>query len=404
MRRPSATFRAVAAALVCTAQGLLPVSMLGGLAVQIQRELALDEQGLGAAVTVFFAVSAVGSAPAGRLLQRIGPYPGMAATAALSAVALVGIATAATSWTVLVGFLIVAGMGNAIAQPAANLLLASGVPHARQGLLFGIKQAAVPVTTLLAGLSVPALGLTVGWRWAFVLAVAGSAALPLLAPRRAKVPRARDEVVAPPTVDRWPLVVVAGAGFLGAAAVNAMAVFLVASAVATGIAPSAAGLLLAFGSVLGITTRVAMGWAADRRDGRHLRVVSQLLVAGAVGFTLLALGTPAALYVVGTVVAFGAGWGWNGLFTFAVVRSYPAAAATATGITQTGLWLGGMVGPLAFGVIASRASFAAAWLAGAVVMVLAAGTCLVGRHLIMRARTRRAEPAERALEGGIGDG
>ena len=67
------------------------------------------------------------------------------------------------------------GLANAASHPATNLSLAGEVPAGRQGLSFGVKQSAIPAATLLAGLAVPSIALTFGWRWAF----AGGAALAL---------------------------------------------------------------------------------------------------------------------------------------------------------------------------------------------------------------------------------
>src|SRR5690606_19508698 len=38
----------------------------------------------------------------------------------------------------------------------------------RQGIAFGIKQSAIPLATLLGGIAVPAITLSVGWRWTYV--------------------------------------------------------------------------------------------------------------------------------------------------------------------------------------------------------------------------------------------
>ena len=64
---------------------------------------------------------------------------------------------------------------NALGQLASNAALARHVPAHRQGLSFGVKQAAIPVSTLLAGAAVPTIALTAGWRWAFVAAAGGGA-------------------------------------------------------------------------------------------------------------------------------------------------------------------------------------------------------------------------------------
>jgi MFS family permease len=383
------TPRAVSASLISTAQGMLPVYMIGGLAVQISSEMGFGPRQLGIATTVYFAVSAVGSTPAGHFVQRVGAYPGIVLTAVLSGGALLGIAGLATSWASLVALLVVAGMGNAFAQPSANLLLARGVPIARQGFFFGVKQAAVPITTLLAGISVPLIGLTIGWRWAFVIVTLGSLLLPFISPRP---PRETKRRAAPPRgdVDRLPLIVLAAGAMLGAAAANSIGVFLVASAVDAGLAASIAGYLLAVGSALGIITRLIVGALADRREGAHLVRVAIMLAGGCVGFALLAIAEPPVLFLIGTSIAFIAGWGWNGLFTFSVVRSYREAAAAATGLTQTGLWLGGMLGPLLFGLVAEARSFAAAWAGAGAVMLAAAVVIMVGSRLVMQAKEARA--------------
>ena len=79
---------------------------------------------------------------------------------------------------------------NVMGQLASNLTLSRSVPAHRLGLSFGVKQAAIPLATLLAGAAVPAVALTVGWRWAYVIA-SGLAVLALLgAPRGGEYVRA----------------------------------------------------------------------------------------------------------------------------------------------------------------------------------------------------------------------
>lgn len=56
--------------------------------------------------------------------------------------------------------------------------------------------------------------------------------------------------------------------------------------------------------------------------------------------------------------------------------------ATATGITQTGTYTGGAVGPLVFGIIVERAGYGVAWWIFAGVAVTAVAVMLVGRRLI----------------------
>ena len=378
------------AVAVATA-GVLPGFLTGGLAVQIRGELGFGEGALGFAVAAFFAASALASVVSGRVVERLGSTLGMRFAAVASAASLLVVSVLATSWWWLCACLVLGGLGNAISHPATHLLLAREVSQNRQGLAFGIKQAAIPAATLIAGLAVPLVATTVGWRWAFAGGAPLVLCVALLVPkgekrnktRRVKEARAGDAPLAP-------LVLLALGIGLGSAAANPLGAFVVESAVAAGIGVGAAGLLLALGSAAGIGVRVVFGHLADRLDSGRLRIVAGMLGVGTVGFVLLASGS-APLLVVGVTVAFAAGWGWPGLFNFAVVKSNPGAPAAATGITQTGASSGAAVGPLAFGLLVEETSFAMAWLASGVVAIFAAAAILAGRGMLLRSRAASPE-------------
>ena len=378
---PGAILLAVA---VATA-GVVPAFLTGGLAVQIRAELGFGEGALGLAVAVFFATSALASVVFGRVVERVGSSLGMRLAVAVSAASLLAVSALAGSWWGLVACLVLGGLGNSISHPATHLFLAREVPQGRQGLAFGVKQAAIPVATLLAGLAVPSVATTVGWRWAFAGAAALALCVALLVPgggeggiRRVKDARAGDVPLAP-------LVLLALGIGLGSAAANPLGAFTVESAVAAGIEVGTAGLLLALGSAAGIAVRVLFGHVADKLESGRLRIVAGMLGIGTVGFVLLASGV-VPLLVIGVVLAFAAGWGWPGLFNFAIVKTNPRAPAAATGITQTGASSGAAAGPLAFGFIVEGASFGTAWLLYGALALVAAVTILVGRHMLLRDR------------------
>ncbi|HVL83364.1 MAG TPA: MFS transporter, partial [Pseudonocardia sp.] len=177
--------RVTVAAVSTTTVTVLPVFLTGGLAVLIGDELGFDPAGLGLVVALFFGVSAVAALPAGWLVERFGAGPTSRIGMLGSAATMLGVALFARSYVTFVAILLCSAWCNVLGQLAANLTLARGIPAERLGLSFGIKQSAIPIATLLAGLSVPAIGLTAGWRWAYV-AGAGLALLALLvAPRGA---------------------------------------------------------------------------------------------------------------------------------------------------------------------------------------------------------------------------
>ncbi|MGH9168200.1 MAG: MFS transporter, partial [Acidimicrobiia bacterium] len=170
----------IASAVVTVA--ILPSFMTGALAVQMRAELEATPPIIGLAIGGFFAASALGSAPMGRLVERIGAGRGMRLCSAGAALVLGAVALLAHSTLRLMAILVVGGAINAFANPASNLFLARTMPEGRRGLVFGIKQSAIPVATFLAGLAVPGLALTVGWRWAFVLAAAAGLVLAVAIP------------------------------------------------------------------------------------------------------------------------------------------------------------------------------------------------------------------------------
>jgi predicted MFS family arabinose efflux permease len=363
--------------------GVLPVFLTGGLAVQIRDELDFGAGALGIAVSLFFTTQALTSAPFGRLVERVGSRRGMQAASLGSAASLLCIALFASSWNGLIGFLVLGGLANAVSQVAANLALARGVRTERQGLAFGMKQAAIPAATLLSGLAVPLVGTTVGWRWAFIGCALGAFAIACTTPKtpEGQVRRHTDERSG--AMRPMPLILLALGIGLGSAAAVPLGAFIVASGVAAGLRVEFAGILLAAGGVVGIAVRLALGWLADRRSTGHLQIVAVMLIVGTAGFVLLATGV-SWLFVLGTVLAFGAGWGWHGLFNFAVVKYNRNAPAVATGITQTGAAAGSAIGPFLFGVIVESTSYGTAWLSAGTAALAAVAAILSGRWMLIR--------------------
>lgn len=376
---PSASSSAgvlLAVGAVVTA-GVLPVFLVGGLAVQIRAELGLSVSLLGLAGSMFFVTSALAARPLAAVTERIGPTRALRLAALGSGGCLVALA-AVPSTTWLLVALCLAGIPTALSQPAANELLMARVPAHRRGFAFAVKQSAIPVSTLLAGLAVPAMALTVGWRWAFLLA----GVLGLLTV--CTVPRSPSRRPVPAEVSNGSsagLLALAAVTGLGAAAANALGTFVTVSAVHIGYHEAAAGMVLALGSAVGLAMRLAAGAVADRAQPDLLRMVTGLLGLGGVGYLLLAVGHPVA-FLVGLVLGFGAGWAWPGVFNYAVAARFPDRVATATSVTQTGVYVGAAGGPLLFGLVAEY-SPSVAWLMCAVLTTLASVVLMV-----VRARSR----------------
>jgi cyanate permease len=101
-----------------------------------------------------------------------------------------------------------------------------------------------------------------------------------------------------------------------------------------------------------------------------------MLATGAVGAALMAVPSTAA-YTVGVLLALGVGWAWTGLTHFVVARVAGPATPSATGIVQTGSYLGSGGGPLLFGIAYAASGSSLDWIVVAVVIAVAACVALV---------------------------
>lgn len=386
----TSTGGALWAAMLGTTVGILPVFLFGALAALMRDDLHFRQSQIGLATAAFFATAALLSVPGGWLAERLGEARTAAIAIVFAMCSMLGIAVIAQSWAQLLPLMILGGVANALVQPATNGMLAGSVPEHRRGLIFGTKQAAVPLASTVAGLALPVLGLTLGWRGAF--GVAAALGIPVLAlvvmaggRRRGPVALTRSSLRG----SKAGLLVLALAAALGAGAGNAMGAFYVDSAVSRGISAGTAGLLLAVGSGTGIVARMGWGWWTDRRRMDRIPVVAALMLVGAVGFAVIAVRPAVPVLLLGTVAAYAAGWGWNGLVVAAVVTAHPDAPAAATGITQAGVYGGAVLVPPLFGYLAETVSYGAAWASAA--GLLSAAACLTA--VIARWTTRAADTA-----------
>ncbi len=370
-------------AISSTTVATLPVFLTGALGVQISRSLELQPSKLGLLIGAFFASATLSSVTSGKISENHGGTLIMRLGVLSTAMWTLAIFFFAHSFFWFLTFLIFAGITNGAIQPAVNVYVANAIPRSRQGFAFGMKQAAIPVSTLLSGLAVPLIALTLGWRYAYLGTALLGVLLALTLPKNAKVARYKENVTAPTRSYKiLPLVVLAAAMALGAGAANALGAFLVEDAVRIGWTPANAGLLVVLGSLAGMISRVINGHLADKRGGRHFVVTAQMVLLGSLGYFMLALHI-SYLILPATIISYGLGWGWNGLFNYAVVKTHPQSMGRATGTTQSGAYIGSVLGPILFGFVAQHYSFNLAWYLAAASAVISAATMVIGRHLIV---------------------
>jgi MFS family permease len=354
--------------------GVLPAFLTASLAPRIHADFPFGESALGAAVAIVYLACALLSSPAGHLVERMGARRAMRAGAVATVACCLGIAALADSAGGLVALLVLGGVGNALAAPAASAVLDRHVHESHQGVAFGTMQAGAPLGAVLAGLALPIVAIPFGWRWAFAATAALAAAAAIAAPAAGR----RKAATAAGARSRGlgSVHALAVTAWLASAAGTGLVSFIVLYAVESGLSESAAGLLLGALSLAAAGSRITLGLALDRRGGNPLRPVAVMLLAGAGGIVLLTAGTPAAV-VVGALVAGGVGWAWPGALTSAVVARAPGAPAWAVGVMMTGLFAGAVTGPVATGLLAEREQFTAAWLTLAAFALAAAGTVAV---------------------------
>ncbi len=350
--------------------------------MQLTTELGFGAARLGVAAGVFRLAAMVTVVPLGRFADRIGATRALRIAAVIAAISSLGVGLLAGTFIHLVAWLAVGGVGSALGQPAANRLVVTAVPRDRQGLGFGIKQSSQPGATMLAGLSVPILGVTFGWRSAFLAA-------PVLAVLAAFAARGRSRPL-PPTGaavgstasgGRSTLIILGLAFAMSTATSSSLTTFAVESGVRAGTPERLAGTILAIASVVAIVVRIMSGWLCDRVESDHLLISALLMGTGAIGLGLLATGRPWAT-LPGVVMGLSGVWGLSAVFWFSVLRAFPARPGTITGFLAPGADIGAAAGPILFGVIAESTGFGAAWSFAASLAALGTVLMVIANRLV----------------------
>lgn len=374
--------RAVIAALSVNLMSVLPLFLTGAMAVQIGRDFGVVPAAIAVLASLFAVASMASSAPLGRQVRRLGVRRSLRTTSVLNCIALLIAAYSPSIW-VLGAAMVVAGTGNGLGQPAGNALVAAQVSQARYGLGFAIKQSAIPVATTLGGLAVPLLALTVGWRTAYFISAAIALCVMFLVPADRSRTAGRSESPVPATLigPLWLLAVGLAAAVFAATSIGALGA---AGGVHVGLSEAAAGYLVAAGGIAGLAIRLLAGAYADRTVFDSLRGVAILVLVGGFGWLIMATDQPIA-FAIGLVVANAFGWGWPGLQHLSMARRFPTATAAASGISQTGIAAGLLLGPAVLGVMVTTVGWSWSWLA-------AATAAFVAAVVIWRASRRIPQP------------
>ena len=366
--------RVVATAVTVNLLCVLPPFLTGVMAVQIGRGFGVSPASLGTLISAFALGSIVSSAPLGRRVAHWGVQRCLRWSTQISALALIVASLSTAPWMLAVA-MFVSGVANGMGQPAANALIASQLPHDRHGIAYAVKQSGVPLATLLAGLAVPLVALRLGWQWAYVMGLVLAVLGYVLAPadRRIESELAEGQVAGASRRSLWLLALGVGFAVIAATSVGAVGS---AGGVAAGLSEAAAGYLVALGGITALVVRLWVGWMADRRRFDELRATSALLMTGVFAWALMSLGLPAP-YAIGLIAANAFGWGWPGLTNLSLARRFPQATAAASGVVQTGLSVGLLVGPAMLATLADSAGWTITWLTTAACGLI--GAVIIGQ-------------------------
>ena len=320
-------------------------------------------------MTVFFAISGVGQAFAGIVVDRYGARRVLMAGVSLLAAS--GIAlSVAVNYSMLLLAVALAGMGNSVFHPADFSLLNKKVSPARLGYAFSVHGLSGNLGWAI-GATISGMALAwAGWR------VAGVAAALVALCSVAALQMARsllDDDVA--KVGAGVTATGTTFAFLGAPAIwLAFTFFLLITAAFGGLqsfsAPvlgglyglsAAAGVAALTGYLLGSAAGMVVGGFVAVRVHAHDRTVGAALIAAAIFASTLASGLPPAWSVIPLMVGIGIGVGLAGPSRDLLVRRVATdsiaggnaspAFGRVYGFVYSGLDVGLALGPLAFGAL-----------------------------------------------------
>jgi MFS family permease len=344
----------------------LGILALAAVAPRAASELGISASLIGYQVGLSFFGAMHTALLGGGFVRRLG-----AARTSQLALWLVGVGSAlsalGTVATLALGALVM-GWGYGVTNPAASHLLSRAPTSRHMNLIFSIKQCGVPIGAVLAGLLMPAITVSAGWRTALfacaVLAIAFSLALQV---RRAAWDEDRQpagRLFANPLgslsliwsnpILRW----LAFCSLLYSAVQLCLSGFLVTFLVQeAGLPLLLAGTLLALTHTAGAAGRLGWGWIADRLGSGTLALVANgcVGVAGALATAAIAPGWPLwAIGLAGAVFGFSA-IGWNGVFMAVIARQAPRDIGAATGGSLFFTYGGVVVVPALFSQLHERA-------------------------------------------------
>ena len=329
-------------------------------------ELGVGEHWVGIMFTIL-GIAGVGfSTASSAIFRQFGLIRFMQFGALLMAAGMLLSATA-VPWLMLVSAVLF-GIAQGPSVPAGAYLVARTAPKEKLSLATSLQQTGPPLAWALGGALIPALILSVGWRWAMVvIGVAAMIAPLLMQPLRARIDhdlktggRFHWRDVTQPVGMAWrdPMLrpfCIAGIALctLHQSFVTFTVVYLTVELHLTLVT---AGFIMTAAQVSAVVARLLWGWQADR-TGNDFRILAAISLVAAVAYAALAFYPQLWPMWPVTVIAILLGVttsGWQGMFFAANARHAPPGkvVAAVSGV-QFFLFIGSTGGPIAVALIVS---------------------------------------------------
>jgi MFS family permease len=352
---------------------------------------------LGTLVGVYYAASGITQFASGFAVDRLGARPVLLAGLALAAGGtMVASLVPGVAWLFPVAALM--GIGNGVFHPADFAILNAKVAPQRLGHAFSSHGIGGNLGYALAPVVSFALGTAFGWRFALAgMGMLGLIALCIIATQRAQLvtPRAQDAH----------LHTLRGSFrlFLQAPIILCFLFFILLTIGGMGLQTfiptvlvSDFGVSLAFATsvltayLLGGTAGIFAGGFLAARTARHDRVAAAGLMAAVVLLCFVAAGGVSPALLLPVFALIGCALGATGPSRDLIVRAATpkGAAGRVYGFVYSGLDLGGIIGPVVFGVLLDHGMAREVLFAVAACFVLGIGTVF---------RVRRASSGRDAL-------
>ncbi len=327
-------------------------------------ELGVSAKDIGWFVALEYLVAMLSGLACGALIGRFG-----AVRVCQIAVCLAAAGLAAGTGAVLPLVFAAAGLigsGYGLVNPASSHILASAAPPRMMSLIFSIKQTGVPLGGALAGVLVPPLVLSLGWRWAAVAVALLCLAVALaVQPARAADAATRPGAGTGSVADFFaPLAMVfANPAVLELALVSmifgsaqlALIAYLVSYLnLELGYGLVAAGLIYSSAHAAGIVGRITWGAVADRwlSPRSMLGLLGVVMALSGMGVASFSTDWPLPAVILVSALFGASAVGWNGVYLAEVARRAPPGRVGAiTGGTQFLTFIGALAAPPLFGFV-----------------------------------------------------